>query len=146
MPLAEVIENVSLIASATGTVSASCLVCANTVQSSQHIHPACNVTLLLAQCPFQSTMLALCSLDDLAGKSTADLFDRDNRLRLDDWLHQVSAIKDSDEEHSIVGLTFRLGRHRPGRLPPLQCPLAEALTWIAFPCHQPFLEVSHMSD
>ncbi len=61
-------------------------------------------------------MLAGCSLDDLAGKSTADLFDKDNRLRLDDSLHQVSAIRESDEEHSIVGLTFRLGRHTSGWL------------------------------
>ncbi|KAL0023917.1 hypothetical protein WJX79_010920 [Trebouxia sp. C0005] len=58
---------------------------------------------------FLQTLAAVCS-----GKSTADLFDKDNRLRLDDSLHQVSAIRDSDEEHSIVGLTFRLGRHTPG--------------------------------
>ncbi|DBA96944.1 TPA: hypothetical protein ACH3X1_001274 [Trebouxia sp. C0004] len=49
-----------------------------------------------------------------SGRSTAHLFDRDNRLRLDDSLHQVSAIRDSDEEQSIVGLTLRLGRHTPG--------------------------------
>ncbi|KAA6428906.1 MAG: hypothetical protein FRX49_01016 [Trebouxia sp. A1-2] len=58
---------------------------------------------------FLQTLAAVCS-----GKSTADKFDKDNRLRLDDSLHQVSAIRDSDEEHSIVGLTFRLGRHTPG--------------------------------
>ncbi len=43
-----------------------------------------------------------------------DLFGVDNRMRLEESLHQVSAIRDSDRQRTIVGLTYRVGRHLPG--------------------------------
>ena len=49
-----------------------------------------------------------------AGKSMNDLFGVDNRMRLEESLHQVSAIRDSDRQRTIVGLTYRVGRHLPG--------------------------------
>ena len=59
--LAEIIEPVSLVASAiatamttNGTVSAAYPVRASTVQCLQHIHYACSITLLLAQCPYST--------------------------------------------------------------------------------------------
>lgn len=56
-------------------------------------------------------------IDHLAyktGKPHHDLFLWTNSLRLDRSLHQVSVIRDCDQERSIVGLTYRLGRHIPG--------------------------------
>jgi len=31
-------------------------------------------------------------------------------------LHHVSAIRDSDARRSVIGLTYRIGRHIPGEL------------------------------
>jgi hypothetical protein len=36
----------------------------------------------------------------------------DNRLALPDLLHRISAVRNTQQ--NIVGLTYRVGRHRPG--------------------------------
>ncbi len=131
MSLAEIIETVSLVASAiatavttSGTVSAAYPVCASTVQCLRHIHYACKVTLLLAQCPY-STQHGLHDVLLMTMQANPQLICLTRTIDCGLMTHQVSAIRDSDEERSIVGLTFRLGRHSPGQLPPLQCPLAD---------------------
>ena len=42
-----------------------------------------------------------------------DPFHADNRMGLTGTLHRISAIKDRDG--SVIGLTYRIGRHVPGK-------------------------------
>ncbi len=47
-------------------------------------------------------------------RALPDPFSFDNRMGIDGSLHRISAIRDRDR--SIIGLTYRIGRHIPGQL------------------------------
>ena len=42
-----------------------------------------------------------------------DPFHADNRMGLKGTLHRISAIRDRDG--SVIGITYRIGRHMPGQ-------------------------------
>ena len=48
----------------------------------------------------------------LEGSGWRDPFQGDNRAGLDGTLHRISAIRDRDR--SVIGLTYRVGRHMEG--------------------------------
>ena len=51
----------------------------------------------------------------LEGSGWRDPFQGDNRAGLDGTLHRISAIRDRDR--SVIGLTYRIGRHMEGPPP-----------------------------
>ena len=50
-----------------------------------------------------------------AGDASADLFYADNRMGVEGTLHRISAIRNRDTHRSVIGLTYRVGRHMPGQ-------------------------------
>ena len=56
----------------------------------------------------------MCKVPGVAG----DPFHADNRMGLTGTLHRISAIRDRDG--SVIGLTYRIGRHVAGMPAPLQ--------------------------
>ncbi|DBA79023.1 TPA: PFAM ATPase associated with various cellular activities (AAA) [Trebouxia sp. C0004] len=48
------------------------------------------------------------------GDTLTDLFYADNRLGVEGTLHRISAIRNRDKHRSVIGLTYRVGRHMPG--------------------------------
>lgn len=48
----------------------------------------------------------------LTGMQDGDPFHFDDRMGIDATLHRVAAIRDRDS--SVIGLTYRIGRHLPG--------------------------------
>ncbi len=50
-----------------------------------------------------------------AGDRSADLFYADNRMGVEGTLHRISAIRNRDTHRSVIGLTYRVGRHMPGK-------------------------------
>jgi len=38
-------------------------------------------------------------------------------------LHRISAIRNRDKQRSVIGLTYRVGRHMPGLPPRIPCHL-----------------------
>lgn len=63
-------------------------------------------------------------LQMFAGNADSDPFDADDRLGLEGTLHRICAIRNRDQPRSIIGLTYRIGRHFPG-LCFLACPPAD---------------------
>ena len=51
-----------------------------------------------------------------AGDADDDPFNAENRMGLDGTLHRISAIRGRDQQRSITGLTYRIGRHVSGLL------------------------------
>ena len=49
------------------------------------------------------------------GEADSDPFHEDNRMGLEGTLHRISAIRNRDAKRSIIGLTYRIGRHVPGQ-------------------------------
>jgi stage III sporulation protein SpoIIIAA len=47
-------------------------------------------------------------------QNAADPFKKDNRTGISRTLHRISAIRDSNSRRSVVGLTYRIGRHIAG--------------------------------
>ena len=50
-----------------------------------------------------------------AGEADSEPFHEDNRMGLEGTLHRISAIRNRDPKRSIIGLTYRIGRHMPGQ-------------------------------
>ena len=42
-------------------------------------------------------------------------FHQDNRMGIEGTLHRISAIRNRDAQHSVLGLTYRIGRHMSGQ-------------------------------
>lgn len=51
----------------------------------------------------------------LAGETACPPFEHDNRAGIDGMLHSIIAIRDRGTAHNVIGLTFRIGRHVPGK-------------------------------
>ncbi len=50
----------------------------------------------------------------VAGDIGEDPFHEDNRMGVEGTLHRISAIRNRDKQKSVIGLTYRIGRHMPG--------------------------------
>lgn len=61
------------------------------------------------------TMPFNCSCICLAGETACPPFEHDNRAGIDGMLHSIIAIRDRGTAHNVIGLTFRIGRHVPGK-------------------------------
>ena len=57
----------------------------------------------------------------LAGHTACHPFEDANRAGIDGMLHSVIAIRDRSAARTVIGLTFRIGRHVPGKYSPLTC-------------------------
>ena len=55
----------------------------------------------------------------LAGHTACHPFEDANRAGIDGMLHSVIAIRDRSAARTVIGLTFRIGRHVPGKYSPL---------------------------
>ncbi|KAL0045847.1 hypothetical protein WJX82_006464 [Trebouxia sp. C0006] len=48
------------------------------------------------------------------GDSDTDPFHEDNQMGVEGTLHRISAIRNRNKQRSLIGLTYRVGRHMPG--------------------------------
>ena len=60
---------------------------------------------------------------EYVGNVASQHFNDDNRMGIDGTLHSIVAIKDRRAARNVVGLTYRIGRHVPGK-----CILLSAVT------------------
>ena len=60
-----------------------------------------------------------CSCICGAGDAACHPFEDDNRAGVDGTLHSIVAIRDRGAGRNFIGLTFRIGRHVPGKYNPL---------------------------